>query len=128
MRPAFFRGEVLAGAAAVSLGLVGLGLHAALRPSGPVAIQARRARVDVNLATRDALTVLPGVGPATAERVIAGRPYATLGEVRAALGDDLFARVAEHLTLGDGGAAVAPVTTPAATGPAGAGPVDDTAR
>lgn len=101
-RPAFFRVEVLAGAALATLGLAALGLHAALRPppSGPVQLDARPAKVDVNTASRDALTVLPGVGPVTAAKLVDARPFASLDEVRAVLGDALFARVAEHITLG----------------------------
>ncbi|MCO5170402.1 MAG: helix-hairpin-helix domain-containing protein [Planctomycetes bacterium] len=99
MRAAYFRGEVLAGAALVTLGLVGLGLYAWRRPLGPVAIEAVPAQVDVNIASRHALTVLPGVGPATADRIVAGRPYRSLDEVRALLGEALFARVEAHLAL-----------------------------
>ncbi len=102
-RPAYFRSEVLAGAALVGLGLGALALQAALQPAtpaGPDLLDVRPARVDVNLASRDALTVLPGVGPATAARLVDARPFGSLDEVRAVLGDDLFARVVEHITLG----------------------------
>ncbi|MBX3467108.1 MAG: helix-hairpin-helix domain-containing protein [Planctomycetes bacterium] len=83
----------------MTVGLVALGVHAWLRPVTPVTLEVAPARVDVNLASRHALTVLPGVGPATAERIVAGRPYRSLDEVRAVLGDALFARVEEHLAL-----------------------------
>lgn len=108
-RAPFFRGEVLAGAAVVALGLGALGLRGALRPGpdGPPVIEVAPARVDVNLATRDALTVLPGVGPATAARLVDARPFDSLDDVRAVLGDALFARVAEHITLGEGADAAA---------------------
>lgn len=101
-RPAYYRSEVLAGAALVTVGLGALGLHARLRPAptGPAVIDARPARVDVNIASRDALTVLPGVGPATAARLVDARPFESLDDVRAVLGDALFARVEEHITLG----------------------------
>jgi DNA uptake protein ComE-like DNA-binding protein len=102
-RPAYFRGEVLAGAALVGLGLGALGLQATLQPASPVgpeALDVRPARVDVNLASRDALTVLPGVGAKTAARLVDARPFVSLEEVRAVLGDELFARVVEHITLG----------------------------
>ncbi len=110
-RAALFRGEVLAGAALVTVALGALALQAARRPvADGVAIDARPARVDVNLASRDALTVLPGVGPATAARLVDARPFESLEQVRAVLGDALFARVAEHITLG-AAADPAPVST-----------------
>jgi DNA uptake protein ComE-like DNA-binding protein len=41
-------------------------------------------RVDVNSATEKELEELPGVGPATAQKIIAGRPYASVSELEKA--------------------------------------------
>lgn len=108
-RPAYYRGEVLAGAAVLTLALIGLGVRAALRPAEPPAIDARPVVLDVNTASLDALTVLPGVGPVTAGRVVAARPFRALDDLRAVLGDDLFVALRPHLALG--ASEVAPVST-----------------
>lgn len=42
--------------------------------------------VDVNTASLDELGSLPGIGPVLAERIVAGRPYATVEELDALSG------------------------------------------
>lgn len=42
--------------------------------------------VDINTASPDELASLPGIGPVLAERIIAGRPYATIDELDAVSG------------------------------------------
>jgi DNA uptake protein ComE-like DNA-binding protein len=106
-RPAYYRGEVVAGAALVTLALIGLVVRAVQAPAAAPAVDARPAVLDVNTASLDALTVLPGVGPATAGRLVAARPFRSLDDVRAVLGDDLFLALRPHLALGAG--EVAPV-------------------
>jgi competence protein ComEA len=39
-------------------------------------------RIDVNTATREELEALPGVGPVLAERIIDGRPYRLVEDLR----------------------------------------------
>jgi competence protein ComEA len=63
-------------------------------------------RIDVDHATVDDLTRLPGVGPATAKRIVADREshgvfssIAGLGRVRG-VGQALLARLAPHLSFG----------------------------
>jgi prefoldin subunit 5 len=43
-------------------------------------------RIDINQASKEALTAIPGVGPAIADRIIAARPFASLEELTAVPG------------------------------------------
>lgn len=98
MRPSYWRGEVLAGAAVVTLALVVVGARVALREEQG-APDARPAVIDVNTASKDALTALPGVGPVAAERIVAGRPYAAVDDLRTILGDHGLAAARPYLTI-----------------------------
>lgn len=98
-RPSYHRIEVIAGAGLVTAGLVALGVRALVTPSGPPVADARPARLDVNVASRDALMVLPGLGEATADRIIARRPYRSVDDLRPVLGDALFESVRGHLEV-----------------------------
>ena len=44
------------------------------------------AKLDINTATKEQLDALPGVGPTTADAIIAGRPYSTPDDLRHAKG------------------------------------------
>jgi len=59
------------------------------------------ALVSVNTASASELDVLPGVGPATAAKIISGRPYQTLDELVAkkAIGASLYDKIKNQLTL-----------------------------
>ena len=66
-----------------NLGLVAMGLSLAF--AGPAQGAEKKAespqKVDLNKATAKELEELPGVGPATAKKIIAGRPYAAVADL-----------------------------------------------
>ncbi len=73
-------------AAAFVLVLAGTVCHGATKPSpkatGAAAQKAvPAAKVDLNTASPAELEKLPGVGPAIAKKIVAGRPYATTGDL-----------------------------------------------
>lgn len=57
--------------------------------------------VSVNFATEAELDVLPGVGPATAQKIIDNRPYQTLDELvtKKAIGASLYEKLKNDLSL-----------------------------
>ena len=57
--------------------------------------------VSVNFATESELDTLSGVGPATAQKIIANRPYQTLDELvsKKAVGTALFEKIKDQLSL-----------------------------
>jgi hypothetical protein len=66
-----------------NLGIAAMGLGLAF--AGPVHGAEKKAasgqKVDLNTATAKELEELPGVGPATAKKIIAGRPYAAVADL-----------------------------------------------
>ncbi len=83
---------------------------------------AAAAKVDINSATEKQLEDLPGVGKATAGKIIAGRPYASVDDLaKAGVSKSTIAKIAPLVTVGAAPAAkpapaasVAPVAKPAA--------------
>ncbi|HSP94601.1 MAG TPA: helix-hairpin-helix domain-containing protein [Thermoanaerobaculia bacterium] len=53
-------------------------------PSAALAAKAKAAKIDLNTATQKELEDLPGVGEATAKKIIAGRPYSSVGDLEKA--------------------------------------------
>ena len=87
--------------------------------AGPTG-QAGGERIDLNTASRAALETLPGVDPATAKQIIAGRPYTSVADLSKA---GVPANTIEAITplvkvspLGTGAAATGKGTEQAATG------------
>jgi DNA uptake protein ComE-like DNA-binding protein len=60
--------------------------------------------IDLNHASVEELQRLPRVGPAMAERIVAGRPYRTVGQLRRVrgIGDATFRQIEPLVRVGDG--------------------------
>jgi len=75
--------------------------------------------VNVNTATQAQLEALPGIGAATAKKIIAGRPYASVGELsKAGVSAKTLQQITPMVTVGTTAAAPAPVTPKPAAAPA----------
>jgi hypothetical protein len=65
--------------------------------------------VNVNTASQADLEALPGVGPATAKKIIAGRPYAAVADLaKAGVPKSTLDKITPMVTVGSGAAAPAP--------------------
>ena len=111
---------VLAGS--VFVAVLTLGLMAAM----PIAVQAAQspvpaAKVDINSASQADLEKLPGVGEATAKKIIAGRPYQAVGDLsKAGVSKTTVEKITPLVTAGPAGPAKAATPAPAApAAPAG---------
>ena len=92
--------------------------------------------LDLNTASEKDLEALKGVGPATAKKIIAGRPYTSVDQLsKAGLNAKLITELKPMVTVGAAAAAPAPPAQPAAAAaaakampkgaaPAAAGPLD----
>ncbi len=97
--------------------------------SAPVTVSARQsgskaaasgAKVDLNSASEKDLEDLPGVGPATAKKIIAGRPYSSVdGLSKAGVPARTIGKISSLVTV-SGAAAAAPAPTPKSTAKASA--------
>jgi competence protein ComEA len=83
---------------------------------------AQAKKVDLNTATQKELEDIKGVGPATAKKIIAGRPYKSVDELKkAGLSDKQIKAIGPSVTVGT--APAAPAAAPAAKpAPAAAAP------
>jgi competence protein ComEA len=60
---------------ALTFGLFAPMSHAQSAPAKPAAAAPAANLVDLNSATKDQLSALPGIGPAYSQKIIDGRPY-----------------------------------------------------
>jgi len=108
-----------------TLGLVVLGLGLAF-PALARAEKAATQKVDINSASQKDLEELPGVGPATAKKIIAGRPYAAVADLaKAGVPAKTITQITPLVTVGPATAAVPP--QPAAASSSTAKPTASTA-
>jgi DNA uptake protein ComE-like DNA-binding protein len=78
------------------------------------AAQAPAEKVDINIASEQELDKLPGVGPATARKIISGRPYSTVADLRrAGVAQKEIERITPYVVVGTP-AAAAQAPAPAA--------------
>jgi len=108
-------------ALAVSLAVPAFAGQAA--PAKTAQAQAPASPVNLNTASQADLEALPGVGPATAKKIIAGRPYASVADLaKAGVPKNTIAKITPLVTVGAAAAAApAPPKTmpaPATTAPA----------
>jgi competence protein ComEA len=81
--------------------------------------QPKKALVDLNSASDKELEALPGVGPATAKKITANRPYKSVDELsKAGLSGKTIESLKPLVTVGAAPSVAKPVETPAKTAPA----------
>jgi DNA uptake protein ComE-like DNA-binding protein len=87
--------------------------------SNPALGQGKKPLLDLNSASEKDLEALPGVGPATAKKIVAGRPYKSADELKkAGLNNKVVESLKPLVTVGPASSAPAPTKAAAPTAPA----------
>jgi hypothetical protein len=95
-------------------------------PAKSAQAKAPASPVNLNTASEADLEALPGVGPATAKKIIAGRPYATVADLsKAGVPKNTIDKITSMVTVGAPAAAAAPAPAPA---PKSSAPTASTTR
>jgi hypothetical protein len=85
--------------------------------------KAPAATINLNTASEADLEALPGVGPATAKKIIAGRPYASVADLsKAGVPKNTIDKITAMVTVGPAAAPTAQPTSRPAPTPPTAGP------
>jgi DNA uptake protein ComE-like DNA-binding protein len=75
--------------------------------------------VDLNRASEAELEELPGVGTATAKKIVAGRPYASVDDLaNAGVSKSTITKIRPQVTVGARSVSTAPASAPVTSGPA----------
>jgi hypothetical protein len=81
--------------------------------------KAPAAVVNLNTASQTDLEALPGVGPATAKKIIAGRPYASVADLaKAGVPKNTIEKITSMVTVGGAAATPKPPSAPTLSTPA----------
>ena len=95
-------------------------------PAKSAQAKAPASPVNLNTASEADLEALPGIGPATAKKIIAGRPYATVADLsKAGVPKNTIDKITSMVTVGAPAATAAPAPAPA---PKSSAPAASTTR
>jgi len=113
--------KALAAVAAIMALTAGTAAAKAKETSKTAATKA--APVDLNSASQKDLEALPGIGASTAKKIVAGRPYAAVGDLsRAGVSAKTIEKITPLVTVGAASASAAPAGKPAKRSPGPASP------
>ncbi len=85
-------------------------------PAKAAPTQAPASTVNLNTASESELVALPGVGPATAKKIIAGRPYTSIADLaKAGVPKNTIQKIMSMVTVGAASSAPAPQPAPRPT-------------
>ena len=99
----------------LALGLAVPGFAGQAAATKTAQAKAPAAPVNLNTASQADLEALPGVGPATAKKIIAGRPYTSIADLaKAGVPRNTIEKISSMVTVGAAAPAVTPQPAPAA--------------